>query len=244
MTSYLVVLLVCYTTVFLLPLKQRPFSPPLFCLGLSARFTTKDVYKFQMDKTESSAMHQMLRLIFAAMAVVFVSASVEAQVAVTQIKLTEKHVEGFIAAKKDMSAVVEQVMQGTVFSDSDNAKYKSELKSIIKKHGFKNFAEYEAVTASFYSVMESIDPQTKVFTDLRTAIKRELVGVNSELNVPNSEKKRLRESLALAQRAARPIQFPTNIQLVQRYYDKIGTTVASNDGDSWQNARVVPKVGE
>jgi hypothetical protein len=83
-----------------------------------------------------------------------------------------------------------------------------------------------------------------VFTDLRTAIKRELVGVNSEKNIPNSEKKKLRASLILALRAARPIQFPTNIQLVQRYYDKIGTTVASNDGDSWQNARVVPKVGE
>jgi hypothetical protein len=89
--------------------------------------------------------------------------------------------------------------------------------------------------------MESIDPQTKVFTDLRTAIKRELVGVNSELNVPNSEKKRLRESLALAQRAARPIQFPTNIQLVQRYYDKIETTVASNDGDSGRMRTSCPK---
>jgi hypothetical protein len=189
-------------------------------------------------------MHQMLRLIFAAMAVVFVSVSVQAQVAVTQIKLTEKHIEGFIAAKKDMSAVVEQVMQGTVFLRSANAKYEAELRSIIKKHGFKNFAEYEAVTASIYLVMASIDPQTRVFTDSRTAIKRELVGVNSEKNVPNSEKKKLRESLALAQRAARPIQFPTNIQLVQRYYDKIETTVASNDGDSWRNARVVPEVNE
>jgi hypothetical protein len=188
-------------------------------------------------------MHQMLRLIVAAMAVVFVSTSVQAQVAVTQIKLTEKHIDGFIAAQKDMSAVVEQVMQGTVLSNSANAKYEAELRSVIKKHGFKNFAEYEAVTASIYSVMASIDPQTRVFTDLRTAIKRELVGVNSE-NVPNSEKQKLRESLILALRAARPIQFPTNIQLVQRYYDKIETTVASNDGGSWQNARVVPKVSK
>jgi hypothetical protein len=197
-----------------------------------------------MRNAGGSAMHQMLRLIIAAMAVVFVSTSVQAQVAVTQIKLTEKHVAGFIAAQKDMSAVVEQVMQGTVLSNSANAKYEAELRSVIKKHGFKNFAEYEAVTASIYSVMASIDPQTRVFTDLRTAIKRELVGVNSEKNVPNSEKKKLRESLILALRAARPIQFPTNIQLVQRYYDKIETTVASNGGDSWQNARVVRKVSE
>jgi hypothetical protein len=35
----------------------------------------------------------------------------------------------------------------------------------------------------------------------------------------------------LALRAARPIQFPTNIELVQKYYDKIGvTTIAAYDG--------------
>ena len=162
-----------------------------------------------------------------------------------QIKLTEKHVEGFIAAQKDMSAVVEPVMQGTVFLNSTNANYQAELRSVIKKHGFKNFAEYEAVAASISLVMASIDPQTRVFTDLRTAIKRELEAVNAQKDVPNSEKKKLRESLILALRAARPIQFPANIQLVQRYYDKIDvTTVASNEGDSWRNASVVPQVNE
>jgi hypothetical protein len=34
----------------------------------------------------------------------------------------------------------------------------------------------------------------------------------------------------LALRAARPIQFPTNIELVQKYYDKIDvTTIAAHD---------------
>ena len=65
-------------------------------------------------------MYQMLRLTIAAMAVVFASfpTSAPARVAVTQIKLTEKHVEGFIAAQKDMSAVVEKMMPGAVFSNS------------------------------------------------------------------------------------------------------------------------------
>ena len=35
-------------------------------------------------------------------------------------------------------------MQG----DSANAGYEAELKAVTKKHGFKNFAEYEAVAAS------------------------------------------------------------------------------------------------
>src|SRR5262252_5826267 len=103
-----------------------------------------------MRSVRSSAMYQMLRLTIAAMAVVVASlpTSAPARVAATQIKLTEKHVEQFIAAQKDMSAVVEKLMQGAVFSNSANARYEAELKAVTKKHGFKNFAEYEAVATS------------------------------------------------------------------------------------------------
>lgn len=177
-------------------------------------------------------MSQMLRLTIVAMAVVFASfpTSAPARVAVTQIKLTEKHVEGFIAAQKDMSAVVEKMVQRAVFSNSANARYKAKLKAVTKEHGFKNFAEYEAVAASISLVMAAIDSQTKVFTDPPTAIQQELEDVTATKNILNSEKKKLLRSLTLALRAARPIQFPTNIELVQKYYDKIDvTTIAAYD---------------
>jgi hypothetical protein len=52
-------------------------------------------------------------------------------------------------------------------------------------------------------------------------------------------------SLTLALRAARPIQFPTNIELVQKYYDKINvTTIAAYDGDSWRNSSVAHTISE
>ena len=65
-------------------------------------------------------MYQLLRLTIAAVAVVFTTfpTSAPAEIEITQIRLTEKHVERFIAAKKDMSAIVEKMMQG----DSANAK--------------------------------------------------------------------------------------------------------------------------
>jgi 2-keto-4-pentenoate hydratase/2-oxohepta-3-ene-1,7-dioic acid hydratase in catechol pathway len=180
-------------------------------------------------------MYQMLRLTIVAMAVVFANfpTSAPARVAVTQIKLTEKHVEAFIAAQKDLSTVVEKMMRGAVFSNSANARYEAELKVVTNKHGFKNFAEYEAVAASISLVMAAIDSQTKVFTDPPTAIQQELEEVTAAKNIPNSEKKKLLRSLTLALRAARHIQFSTNIELVRRYYDKIYvTTIAAYDGDS------------
>ena len=200
-----------------------------------------------MRNVRGSAMYQMLRLTIAAMAVVFVSfpTSALARVAVTQIKLTEKHVEGFIATQKGMSAVVEKMMQGAVFSNSANARYQAELKAVTKKHGFKNFAEYEVVAASISLVMAAIDSQTKVFTDPPTAIEQELEDVIAANNIPNSEKKKLLRSLTLALKAARHIQFPTNIELVQKYYDKIYvTTIADYDGFGWRNSSVARTISE
>ena len=191
-------------------------------------------------------MHQILRRTVAAMAVVFASfpTSVPAQVAATQIMLTEKHVEGFIAAQKDVSAVVEK-MQGAVFSNQASAKYEAELKAVTKKHGFKSFAEYEAVAANISLVMTAIDPQTKVFMDPQAAIKKEIEDVSADKAIPSNEKKKLLVELNAALKAAQSIQFPTNIELVQRYYDRIDvTTIAAYDGDSQPNSSVVRTISE
>jgi hypothetical protein len=186
----------------------------------------------------ASAMYQMLRLTIAAMAVIFASfpASAPAQVLATQLKLTEQHLERFIAAQKDMSAVAEKMMQTAGFSKSANAKYDAELKAVTKKHGFKNFAEFHTVAANIYLVMASIDPQTKVFTDPPTAVKTEIEDVIAAKDIPTPEKKKLLRSLTLALRAARPIKFSTNIKLVQKHYDQI---IAASNGDSWRNSNFV-----
>jgi hypothetical protein len=90
-------------------------------------------------------MYQMLRFTVVVMAVVFANlpTNVPARVAITQIKLTEKHVEGFIAAQKDMSAVVEKMMPGAVFSSSANAKYED-----TRAGRFGRFSEAEVAEAA------------------------------------------------------------------------------------------------
>jgi len=174
-------------------------------------------------------------IIVAAIAVVLIGfpTSSPAQVAAAQIKLTEKHVEGFIAAQRDMSAVAEKI-HGSI-SNLPNAKYEAELNAVTKKHGFKNFAEYEAVAANISLVMAAIDPQTKVFNDPRSAIKKELEQVSANKTIANNEKKKLLRELNEALKSAEPIQFPTNIELVTKYYDKIdATTIAvHDDSDSY-----------
>jgi hypothetical protein len=142
-----------------------------------------------------------------------------AQEATRQIKLTEKQVEAFIAAQKDMAAVVARI-QGTA-SEGPNPKFQAELEAVTRRHGFKDFAEYENVAANISMVMAALDPQTKEFTDPLTAIKKEIEEVTSDAGLPDSEKKQLLEQLHEALKAAQPIQFPSNVELVRKYYDRI-----------------------
>jgi hypothetical protein len=190
-------------------------------------------------------MYQMLRPAIAAVVIYAnFSGSALAQVAATQIKLTEKQVEGFIAAQKDMSAAGENV-QGVVLSDQAKAKYKSELNSVTKKHGFRDFAEYQSVAANISMVMEAIDPQTKVFIDPQAAIQKELERVSADKTITGNEKKKLLRELNEAMKSVESVQFPTNVELVKKYYDQIEVTaIAAHEGDSHPTSSVVRTTSE
>jgi hypothetical protein len=106
----------------------------------------------------------------------------------------------------------------------------------LKKHGFKNFAEYEVVAANIFVVMAAIDPRTRVFADPQAAIKKELEEVSANKIIAVSEKKKSLGELNEALKSAESIQFPTNIELVMKYYDKIdATTIHDPDTSNFEH---------
>lgn len=164
-------------------------------------------------------MQQVFRLFiaaFAAVALVQLAGNVSAQSPVKQLKLTEKQIDGFIAAHKDMGAVAEK-MEG----DKPDPKLQSQLEGIAKKFGFKDFNEYDDVASNIALVMAGIDPQTKAFTDPPTAIKREIEEITADKSMPEKERKQALDELAEAMKMAQPIQFPGNIEIVKKYYDRL-----------------------
>jgi hypothetical protein len=164
-------------------------------------------------------MQQVFRPFIAAIiavAVVQLAGTVSAQSPVKQLKLSEKQVEGFIAAHKDMGAVAEK-MEG----DKPDPKVQVQLEGIAKKFGFKDFNEYDDVASNIALVMAGIDPQTKAFTDPPTAIKREIEEITADKSMPEKERKQALDELAEAMKMAQPIQFPGNIDVVKKYYDRL-----------------------
>jgi hypothetical protein len=170
-------------------------------------------------------MQQLLRVLTAAfMTVAHLSTAATAQPVgepvAKQIQLTEKQVLGFIAAQKDMAPILEKI-QGPS-ADQLPPQIKAELETAAKKHGFKDFNDYDEVTANITMVMMTgIDSKTKVFTEPAIAIKEEIQEVTAIKALPAEEKKQMLEELNEALKSAQPIQFPSNIELVKKHYDKI-----------------------
>ena len=191
-------------------------------------------------------MYRMLCLTIAALAVVLVTlpTSASAQVLATQIQLAEKHVEGFIAAQKEMWALEEKMRGGgTVVLSQASGKYRVERDAIVKKYGFRDYAEYETVAINISMVMAAIDPQTKEYADPQTAIKKEIDDVRADRTIPNKQKKQLLAELQEALKSVPSVQFPTNIELVRKYYDKIDVVIISAN-DAEPSSRVVRTISE
>jgi len=143
----------------------------------------------------------------------------QASTAMRQVDLTEKQVQGFIAAQKPMTDVTER-MQGSV-ADNPDPKIQAELEAVAKKSGFKNFSEYDEVATTIAMVIAGIDPETRQFTQPDDAIRKEIAELQADKSLPAAERKQALDELNEALKTAQPIRNPANIELVKKYYDKI-----------------------
>jgi hypothetical protein len=66
-----------------------------------------------------------------------------------------------------------------------------------------------------------MDPQTKRFTDAPAAIKREIDEFAADKSIPEEERKRVLEELEAASSMAQPVQFPSTIEIITKYYDRL-----------------------
>src|SRR5260370_41835633 len=102
---------------------------------------------------------------------------------VKQIKLTEKHIQGFMAAYEDMAKLYESAN-----SDKPDPKVEAQAAVVAKKNGFASLAQYEDALTNITMIMSGIEPQTKKFTEPPEQIKNEIAVVKADKSVPEAEK--------------------------------------------------------
>lgn len=136
-----------------------------------------------------------------------------------QVKLTNKLVEGFISAQKDMADFAQK--NPAQPSDKPDPKIQAQLDELAKKHGFASFAEFDDVAFNISMVMGGLDPQTGKFTDPVTAIKQEIEDVKKDKSIAEKDRKQMLDELNEALKNTPPLQYPENVEVVKQFRDKI-----------------------
>jgi hypothetical protein len=141
-----------------------------------------------------------------------------------QIKLTEKHIQGFIAASPDMAKLYE-----TANPDKPDPKVEARAAAVAKKNGFASLDEYDDASMNISMIVSGIDPQTKKFTEPPEQIRKEIAALKADKSVSEAEKKEDLAQLEATLKTAKPIQFKENIALVLKYFDKLAPLMQDQD---------------
>jgi hypothetical protein len=152
-----------------------------------------------------------------------------AQEAVKQIKLTEKHIQGFMAAYEDIA----KLYDGANSDKPDDPKVEAQAAVVAKKNGFASLAQYDDVLTNITMIMFGIDPQTKKFTEPPDQIKKEIAALKADKSVPEAEKKDDLAQLEAVLKNTKPIQFKENIALVLKYFDQLAPIPTCGLGIFW-----------
>jgi hypothetical protein len=144
---------------------------------------------------------------------------------VKQIALTDKHIEGVLAAQKDMDAITAKLI--------DNAKpdpaMAAQFEAIARKNGFAGYDEYSNVVDNISIVLAGFDPATKRYVGTDAVIKAQIAQIEADKKMSPNEKKEALADLNDALRApAPPIENKGNIDLVAKYYDKLADALGDD----------------
>jgi hypothetical protein len=138
--------------------------------------------------------------------------------ALEQVPLTEEQIKNYIEAQADM-----QTAMGDAPTDAaePDAKTMAKLEGIAKKHGFRDFNEYNTVAGNVTMVLDGIDPDTKTYVGADKLIQRSIDEVNADKQMTADEKRAAISDLQTQLKGVTPVKNKGNIDLVVKNYDKL-----------------------
>jgi hypothetical protein len=138
--------------------------------------------------------------------------------AVKQIALTDKQVEGVVAADKDIYPLMSKMPK----SGKPDPKLAAQLDSTAKKFGFASFDDYNLVVDNVSLVMAGIDSTSKKYVGNAAVAKAQIAEVQADKKMSPKDKKQALDDLNQAAKAPDPtIENKGNIDLVVKNYDKL-----------------------
>jgi hypothetical protein len=148
-----------------------------------------------------------------------------AQQQLKQIALTEKQVDGVVAASKEMDTITAKLQPNA----KPDAKVIAQLEAVAKKNGFASYDEYNNVMDNIGLVFAGIDPASKKYVGAEAVIKSEIAQVQADKKMSPKDKKQALDDLNMALKDPGPeVQNKGNIDLVAKNYDKLSPIMGEN----------------
>ena len=145
--------------------------------------------------------------------------------ALKQIALTEKQVDGVVAASKEMDTITAKLQPNA----KPDAKVIAQLEAAAKKNGFASYDEYNNVMDNIGLVFAGIDPASKKYVGAEAVIKSEIAQVQADKKMSPKDKKQALDDLNMALKDPGPeVQNKSNIDLVAKNYDKLSPIMGEN----------------
>jgi hypothetical protein len=146
--------------------------------------------------------------------------------ALKQIALTEKQVEGVLAAQKDVDAITDKIPDNA----KPDPKVDAQLDAVAKKNGFASYDEYNTVVDNISLVLGGFDPATKKFVGPETVIKAQIAQIQADKKMSAKDKKEALADLNEALKSPPPaIENKGNIDIVAKYYDKLAEALGESE---------------
>jgi len=145
-------------------------------------------------------------------------AAAEAAQAPPQMVLTQKLIEQYIAAFKEVNPLLDKIEAAGAKADS---KLIDAAEAAVKKHGFKDLDEYDTVATSIGAVLDGVDPKTKQYTDPIVSIKQAIADIQRDKSMSAAERKKAIAELNAELKEVQPVRHKENIALVIKYYDQL-----------------------
>jgi hypothetical protein len=145
--------------------------------------------------------------------------------ALKQMALTDKQVQGVLAAQKDMDGITEKLPDNA----KPDPKVAAQLEAIAKKNGFASYDEYNDVIDNISLVLGGFDPATKKYVGAEAVIKAQIAQVQADKKMSAKDKKDALADLNEALKTPAPaIENKGNIDLVAKYYDKLAEALGAD----------------
>jgi hypothetical protein len=135
-----------------------------------------------------------------------------------QVKLTEKQVQDFISAQKQIAPLQSKLEDA---GDKADPALQKQVEQIAKSAGFSSLKDFGNIGSNISFVLTGLDPESGKFTEPADVIRQDMEKVKQDEQMSQKAKSEALSDMERALKATPPVQFKENIALVKKYQKEL-----------------------